>query len=120
MPNPFHKLRLPSKEEMAEKAVNKMLKGKAEKMPLAKQVKLTEKFMYMYPGGMPAGRGHFLKDGFPKDIKDWASKGKSEAEIKDYYWSCEEFKAFWGRIGMTEGMLDDLIHDTLEVAGAKA
>ena len=41
-------------------------------------------------------------------------KGKSEEEIKSYFWTCEEFRKFWEKdLDMTEAMLDQLISDIL-------
>lgn len=61
-------------------------------------------------------RANLLKKrGIPGDIRGMAKKGKTQSEIKDYYWQCEDFVSFWTNdLKMEEETLDELIRQTLE------
>lgn len=56
-----------------------------------------------------------ILDGMPNDIKKMYRGGKTEQEIKTYYWSCEQFVALWTVIfKMEEATLDVLINDSIK------
>jgi len=101
---------------MATKAVNKMLGGRADRMPLEKQVKMTRALMHVRPSGMENTRASLLKDdGLPADIRRLSREGKSQDEIKSFYWGCEEFVSFWTLdLQMEEATMDELIRGSLE------
>ena len=101
---------------LATKAVNKMLAGKVEKMPLSRQVEMTRRLMYARPMGVQTTRANLLKDdGLPSDIKRMAKQGKSREEIKAFYWGCNEFVRFWTlELQMEEATLDELIRGSLD------
>jgi len=101
---------------LATKAVSKMLAGKVEKMPLARQVEMTRRLMYARPMGVQNTRANLLKEnGLPSDILRMAKQGMSSEEIKAFYWDCEEFVSFWTlELQMEEATLDELIRGSLE------
>lgn len=68
--------------------------------------------------GMANVRANLLKDrGLASDVRDTLENGKTQGEIKEYYWSCEAFRKMWGDMQMTEAMLDELIRSSLEAMG---
>jgi len=104
-------------QAMATKAVDKLLGGKVNRMPLEKQVKMTRALMHVRPSGMENTRASLLKDdGLPSDIRRLAKEGKSQEEIKSFYWGCEEFVSFWTLdLQMEEATMDELIRGALDV-----
>lgn len=100
-------------ERIASKLVNKTIGRQLLKMPLGEQVKVARRLMRQQ--GVINFRASLLKDtGMPDDIRDFAKKGMTQAEIKAYYWACPEFVEFWSRdLEMTEYQLDLLIETSL-------
>lgn len=108
-------------ERMAGKVVNKMLGGKLAKMSLEEQVRFAKTLMAMPGGGLETTRARLLGDGgIPEDIRDKLKAGKSQTEIKDYFWGCEDFRDFWQMIELSEDTLDVLINDTCVSYGNKS
>ena len=89
---------------------------KAFARPLEEQVKIVRKMMGIM--GMANVRANLLKDrGLASDVRDTLENGKTQGEIKEYYWSCEAFRKMWGDMQMTEAMLDEFIRSSPEATG---
>ena len=107
-------------ENVATKAVNKLLGKRFAKMTLPQQVKVQKKFIYKLSPSMGGGpdnvRAGLLKmGGLPADFQDKAKDGQSSEEIKAYYYGCPEFKEFWEKdLSMTEYQFDELLRQALE------
>lgn len=96
-------------ESIASKMVNKVM-GKAFKRDLPSQVVAARKMMRM--SGVVETRANLLKDrGIPSDVMDLVKAGWTAEQIKEYYWSCKEFREFWSDIQCSEAMLDSIISD---------
>lgn len=107
--------------ELIGKIAGKMLPKRIFDKPLPQQVAIQRRLMdHPFMGKtqeerLITVRAFLLKEsGLPADIKDLLKKGKSKDEIKNYYWSCEEFQKFWADLQLSEGMLDELIRSALE------
>jgi len=107
---------VPDVIELIGKIATKMVPKKLFDKPLPQQVALQRRLMDNPLMGKSQEerlvnvRAFLLKaSGLPMDLKDKVKEGKTKQEIKDFYWLCEEFRKFWEDIGMTEGMLDELI-----------
>jgi len=61
-------------------------------------------------------RANLLKDrGLPADIRGMVKKGKTQEEVKSYYWDCPEFVVFWTNdLEMQEATLDELIRGIVQ------
>ena len=112
--------------ELIGKIANKMIPKRFFDKPLPQQVDIQRGLMDNPLMGNSREerlinvRSFLLKDsGLPTDIKDLLKKGKSGDEVKDFYWSCEEFRLFWADLDMEEGMLDELIRAALEKVKVK-
>lgn len=102
-------------QNMATKAVNKMLGGKVEKWPVEKQAKAMRKLAYVHPKAVMIVRSNLLKD-LPEEIQRFSKDGKTREEIKAHYWDCDEFVSLWTLdLKMEEATFDELIRETLDV-----
>lgn len=90
------------------KTATKPFEKAVKKLTLEKQIKLAEQMIVLY--GIDNFKISFLgEEGLSADIKDLKQAGKSNQEIKDYYWNCPGFQSFWGKLGCEEVLLDAMI-----------
>lgn len=91
-----------------EKAYDRTIGKLVIKMSLEQQVELVRRL----PVPMPQKRAGILKD-LPSDIKKMLNEGKTEQDVKTYYWGCEAFRKMWLSYELQEATLDVMIHDTM-------
>lgn len=105
-------------EKIATKVVGKTL-GKVLDKSLPQQVIIARRMVRLT--GTVDFRARLLDDnGLPADIKIHSKKGRSESEIKAFYWECEEFRSLWVTdLGCSEDILDELIRQSLSKEPAK-
>ena len=109
-------------EAKATKLVSKIIpESLLAKKSLEQQVTMVHKAIGIM-SGLPRSsvekatskvRSDLLK-GLPGDIKEMHKEGKTDDEIKQYYWGCEPFRDLWvNTLKMEEATLNVLVEDTL-------
>lgn len=111
-------------ENRSIKSVGKFVDRKFKNAPLHKQVEAMRNLIATAAGvpgssqekAMRTVRANLLKKGgLPADIRGMAKKGRTQGQIKEYYWSCPEFVQFWTNdLDMQEETLDELIRGAVE------